>query len=263
MSKLDFSNKVAIVTASCDGIGLQIALALAKNKARVYLAARNPEKTQAIINKYPELDLHYVHFDALNLDSVKSFVNKVNEIEGKIDILVNNFGPNLYDEDLDIENTDYDFFKKIVDSNMQTVYIATQEVIKVMKNQNTGSIVNISAITSKIPDLMWTAYNSAKAMVNILTTNTATQVGKYGIRCNAILPGVVYSDDILEWADQEFLNIVLSHTPLNRLVDREDVANTTMFLASDLAKGITGQLIELASGYGQATPLYSILNSKQ
>ena len=255
--EIKLNNKVAIVTAASDGIGLVTALTLAQSGSRVYIAARNEQKVNDIIKTHPELDLHFVEFNADKPQTFRTFVNEVYQKEKRIDILVNNYGPNIFENDLTIMDTDYNFYKEIVDKNTESAYVATQEVLKYMKQQNSGSIINISSITSVVPDVMWIAYNSAKAMLNVITQNTASVAGQFNVRCNAILPGVVWSDDLEEFASKEFLEAALNQTPLNKFTTRQDVANSVLFLASDLSQTITGQLLELAGGYGKVTPLYS------
>ena len=108
MLEINLKDKVAIVTASTDGIGLESALTLAKAGAKVYLAVRNQEKAQKIIDENKELNLAFTNFDANDINTYRSCINNVYEIEKRVDILVNNYGGTNLSKDQTIINTEYD-----------------------------------------------------------------------------------------------------------------------------------------------------------
>lgn len=261
MVKMDLLGKVAIVTASTSGIGLEIALTLAKNHAIVYLAARNEEKAKFLINQHPDLNLHYVHFDVTEIESCTQSIEEVYHKEGRIDILVNNYGGTKYESDKTIYDTDYENYQEIVELNTRSVFLPTQAVLKHMKDQKSGSIINISSIGGLVPDLARIGYVTSKAMINALTQNIASHVAKDNIRCNAVLPGLIQTDAVAKNLDEKFKNIFLTNTPLKRLGETEDIANLVLFLASDLSSYITGEIISVAGGFGKFTPLYGWFNS--
>ena len=263
MNTMDLKNKVAIVTACTSGIGLSIALTLAQNSAKVYMAARNKQKADQIINDHKDLDLNFVYFDASDIESYKNFVNEVANKEGRLDILVNNFGGTDMNVDKTIFDTNYDDYIKIVNENLASIFIPSQQAVNVMKHQGFGSIINISSIGSLVPDVTRIAYSTTKSMINSLSQNMAVQVAKYGIRVNAVLPGMTNTNAVSNNLPKEFLTEFLKNVPIGRIGEPEDISNMVLFLASDLSTYITGEIISVAGGFGKPTPLYAMMYSKK
>lgn len=253
------AGKVALVTSSTRGIGLEIAKTFAACQAKVYLGVRNLEqgaKIAAEINSNGgQADV--VYFDAFKHETFTSMIDEIMTKEGKLDILVNNFGHTNVQKDIDLLRTDGKDFFEILNSNLATVFYPTQAAIKAMVEHNIkGSIINISSVGGKLPDLARIAYATSKSAVNALTQNIATQYAKNGIRVNAIMPGLIATDAAMNNMSEEFIHSFLQNIPLNRLGQAEDIAHLAAFLASDLASYITGELISVAGGFGMATPLY-------
>ena len=120
-----------------------------------------------------------------------------------------------------------------------------------------GSIVNISSIGGTIPDISRVAYGVSKSAVNNLTQQMAMQYARYGIRVNAVLPGLTATDAAIDNMPEDFRKSFLYHVPLNRMGTPEDMANAVYFFASDLSSYITGNIMEVAGGYGLGTPQYA------
>lgn len=254
---MKLTNKIAIVTASTKGIGLESALILAKNGAKVYMAARNIDLFKKISDEYNNLDLNYVFFDATDKDSIKKSIIDVFSKEGRIDILVNNFGGSDVKKDKTIIDTSPEDFMKTCESNIMSVYITTHEACKIMMNQESGgSIINISSIGSINPDISRIGYVTSKSLINSLTENVACQMGKYNIRCNAILPGLIETNAVKQNLDVNFINKFSSSVPLKRIGKPNEIAEVVLFLASDMSSYITGQLLEVAGGFGKTTPIF-------
>ncbi len=259
--KLD--NKVAIVTASTKGIGLASSLILAQNGATVYLAARNKELADGIINEHKNLKLKFVHFDARNDETMKNMVDEVFKKEGHVDILVNNFGGNDPQRDKTIFDTDPKDYMEMVESNLKSVFITSQAACNKMKETGGGSIINISTVGSVIPDISRIAYVTSKAAINSLTQNIAVHGGRYNIRCNAVLPGLTATNAVKENMPQEFVDVFLASTLINRPGTPEDIANAVLYFASDDSAYVTGQILSVSGGFGQATPVYSAFTKKK
>ena len=254
------NNKVALVTSATRGIGLACALKLAQNGAKVYMGARRLDAAQEICDNHADegLIMAPVFFDAFNKDSYKTMVDEVIEKEGKIDILVNNYGTGNPEKDLDLINTDEDAFFRLLDLNFGSVFRITKLVVPHMiKNNRGGSIVNISSISGTVPDISRIGYGVSKASVNNITQQIAMQYAKYNIRCNAVLPGMTATDSVKESLNDEFKKSFLSHIPLNRMGTPEDIANAVYFFASDKSAYITGSVLEVSGGYHLGTPQYS------
>ena len=258
MFNINLNNKIAIVTASTDGIGLESALTLAKAGAKVYLAVRNKEKAQKIIDENRELNLAFTYFDANYISTYRSCINFVYIPEKRIDILVNNYGGTNLIKDQTIINTEYEDYITIFEKNLRSVFISSQETIKIMiKEKIAGSIINISTIGSTVPDISRIAYCTSKSAINSLTENMAVQVGKFGIRVNNVLPGLIGTKAALEGLNDEFRNVFIDNLVMKRIGKPEDIANMVLFLGSDLSTYITGETIEVAGGFGKPTPIYS------
>ena len=251
------NSKIALVTSSTRGIGLASALKLAEQGATVYLGVRRIEATQDICNKYPELKMIPVYFDAYKEETFKTMVDTIIEKEGKIDILVNNFGTSKPNLDLDLINTDEEYFFDVLKWNIGTVFSISKAVIPHMIKNGGGSIVNISSIGGNIPDISRIGYGVSKAGVNNITQQMAMQYARYNIRVNAVLPGLTATDAAIDNMPEDFRKSFLSHVPLGRMGTPEDMANAVYFFASDLSSYITGNIMEVAGGYGLGTPQYA------
>lgn len=249
-------NKVALVTSSTRGIGFASALKLAQCGAAVYLGVRRVKDTQDICDKYPDLKMIPVYFNAYEEDTYKSMVDEVIEKAGKIDILVNNFGTSTPKKDLDLINTEEEYFFNTIKANLGTVFSISKNTIPHMMKNGGGSIINISSIGGVVPDISRIAYGVSKAAVNNITQQMAMQYARYGIRVNAVLPGLTATDAALDNMPEDFRKSFLSHVPLNRMGTPEDIANAVYFFASDLSSYITGDIMEVSGGYHLGTPQY-------
>ena len=250
-------NKVALVTSSTRGIGFASALKLAQCGATVYLGVRRVNDTQEICDKYPELNMIPIYFDAYEEDTYKSMIDEIIEKEGKIDILVNNFGTSTPNKDLDLINTEEEYFFNTIKANVGTVFSISKNAIPHMIENGGGSIINISSIGGVVPDIGRIAYGVSKSAINNITKQMAMQYARYGIRVNAVLPGMTTTEAVSANMPEEFQKSFLSHVPLNRMGTPEDIANAVYFFASDLSSYITGDIMEVSGGYALGTPQYS------
>ncbi|MEG0051274.1 MAG: SDR family oxidoreductase [Terrisporobacter sp.] len=257
MTKLQ--GKVALVTSSTRGIGFASALKLAENGAIVYMGVRRIEATEEIIDKYVKegLIMKPVFFDAYKQESYKIMIDQVIAKEGKIDILVNNFGTGKPSEDLDLVNGNEEVFFDLLKSNIGSVYSISKLVVPHMIENGGGSIVNISSVGGTIPDLTRIGYGVSKAGVNNITQQIAIQYGRNNVRCNAVLPGLTATEAAMDNMPKEFIDSFLSHIPLNRMGTPDDMAKAVLFFASDDSSYITGNIMEVAGGYGLGTPQYA------
>lgn len=256
MKRLD--NKISLVTSSTRGIGLEIAKKLSDNGSKVYLAVRRLDAGKKIADEIIENGgkADVVYFDASKPETYKTMIEEVINKEKKLDVLVNNYGGTDVKADFDVVTGNTEDFFRIVQDNLQSVYLPCKEVIPHMIKNGGGSIINISTIGSVTPDLSRVAYVVSKAAINSLTQNIAVQYARQGIRCNAILPGLIATDAAMDNMSDEFIKGFLRHVPLNRIGKPEDIASAALFYASDESSFITGDLIEVAGGFGLPTPLY-------
>lgn len=255
----NLNKKVALVTSATRGIGLATAVKLAKEGATVYMGVRRLEATQEICDKYAEegLVMKPVFFDAYKIDSYKTMVEEVIDKEGKLDILVNNFGTGRPDKDFDLINSDENTFFELLESNIGSVYRISKLVVPHMIKNGGGSIINISSIGGTVPDISRIGYGVSKSGVNNITQQIAMQYAKNNIRCNAVLPGMTATEAVSKNMPEEFQKSFLSHIPLNRMGTPEDIANAVSFFASEESSYITGCIMEVSGGYHLGTPQYA------
>ena len=184
-------------------------------------------------------------------------IDEIIEKEGKIDILVNNFGTSTPNKDLDLINTEEEYFFNTIKANVGTVFSISKNAIPHMIENGGGSIINISSIGGVVPDISRIAYGVSKSAINNITKQMAMQYARYGIRVNAVLPGMTTTEAVSANMPEEFQKSFLSHVPLNRMGTPEDIANAVYFFASDLSSYITGDIMEVSGGYALGTPQYS------
>lgn len=251
--------KVVIVTASTRGIGLSAVERLASEGAIVYMAARRLDAAKELADKITAENpgtVKTVYFNAYESDCYKKMVETVVENEGKLDAVVNNFGTSDPRTDKGIEDTDFEGYAKTVNVNLESVFRTAQEAIPYMKKNGGGTIVNISSIGGVVPDISQIAYGTSKAAINYLTKLIAVQEARNNIRCNAVLPGMTATDAVNDNLSDAFRDFFLKHTPIKRMGTPEEIAGAIAYLVSDDGAYVTGQILEVAGGFGLPTPVY-------
>ncbi|MBR2460930.1 MAG: SDR family oxidoreductase [Clostridia bacterium] len=260
---MKLKDKIIIVTASTRGIGLAITEAFAREGAKVYMAARSTEKAQIIADRLNSegCNVRCIYNDASIPDSYYGMADSVAKAEGRIDVLVNNFGISDPQRDLDIMNTEADVFLETVTVNLRSVFMATKHVLGYMMEHG-GSIINISSVGGAVPDISQIAYGTSKAAINHLTRMIAVQEAANGIRCNAILPGMTATDAVQTKLSEDFKSLFTKHIPLGRMGLPAEIAAAAVYFASDDSAYTTGQLLTVSGGFGMATPIYGDLAGK-
>ena len=248
-------DKVVLVTASTQGIGLAIVKKCAEEGARVYMAARNIERAQEIASTLG--GVRCVYNDATKPETFPSMVEDVVRDAGRIDVLVNNFGTSNPGKDLDFANTDPQIFLDTVNLNLRSVFMASQAAAKHMAKHGGGSIINISSVGGQVPDISQVAYGTSKSAINYLTKLIAVQEAKHQIRCNAVLPGMTATEAVKKHLSDEFRDLFLRHIPLGRMGQPEEIAEAVCYFASDASAYTTGQILTVSGGFGSATPVYA------
>lgn len=251
-------DKVILITASTRGIGLAITKACAEEGAIVYMGARNLERAGQRADELNQkgFRVKYVYNDAYEPETYDSMVEEVVKNEGRIDMLVNNFGTSDPKKDMDISHTDCKDFLHIVNTNLTSVFAASQAAIKYMETQGGGSIINISSVGGLVPDISQVAYGTSKAAINYLTKLIAVQEARHNIRCNAVLPGMTATDAVQDHLSEEFREFFLKHTPIRRMGKPEEIAAAVVYFAGDESAYTTGQIMDISGGFGKATPIF-------
>ena len=229
------------------------------------MAARNLERAQEIADELNAEggNVKCVFNDATQPETFTSMVEDVVTAAGGIDVLVNNFGTSNPGKDLDFSNTEPSVFLDTVDLNLRSVYMASQAAAKHMAAKQGGSIINISSVGGIVPDISQVAYGTSKAAINYLTKLIAVHEAQNNIRCNAVLPGMTATEAVEKNLTEEFRSLFLRHIPLSRMGWPEEVAAAVVYMASDEAAYITGQILTVSGGFGLATPVYGDLSDKK
>ncbi|MGB0620281.1 MAG: SDR family NAD(P)-dependent oxidoreductase [Myxococcota bacterium] len=249
-------DRVALVTGAGSGIGREIAKTLAAEGAKIASVDLRPETAEETLGLI-EGDGHFAcAVDVSDPDSVREMVGKVDAALGRIDVLVNNAGVDhipgdgrekLLETGQQTIHMSDDGFTKLMAINVNGVFFCLRESIKVMQREEQGgSIINMSSIAGLSPNGN-VSYAASKAAVLGITRATARELGRFGIRVNAICPGVIETPMTAE-VDGAMLKPLLRATPLGRKGQPSDIANTALFLASDESSFITGQWISPNGG---------------
>lgn len=251
--------RVALVTAATQGIGLATVKKLAENGAVVYIGGIDDHYAKDALEECKEegLSVKFMEFNANDYESYEAMVDKIVETEKRFDILVNNFGTGSPGKDLDLVDGDPYIFFDIIQKNLGSVYLPCKVAVKYMMHHGGGSIVNISSMGGSLPDLSRLGYGISKSSINFLTKNIAVQYAKYGVRCNAVAPGMIGTNAVKDNMSLAFQETFLKHVPLGRMGTPEDIANAVLFYASDEASFITGSIQEVAGGFGVPTPEFA------
>lgn len=255
MSK--FEGKVALITGAAAGIGAATAQLLSSQGATVVVADRDFAGAQKVVADLDNKALA-VEFDALEKDSIDAMVAQTIEAFGRIDILHNNVGVTTaaWTQDRGVLDTPVEVWDMITSVNVRSHFLATQATLPHMIAQGGGAIINMASIGGLrgAPGLV--AYGVSKAAVVHLTSFTAVQHGRDGIRTNCIAPGVIRTQQLLDNAPG-LSEAALATLPFRRVGEPGDIASVVSFLASDEAAFINGELIVVDGGStaGTAAPL--------
>jgi len=242
-------DKVCIVTGSSRGIGKGIATALAEEGAKVVINYRSQgdaaKKTADEITEKFHTDLEIVKADVSREEDVVAMVKKTKERFGTIDILVNNAG---VFKDSTIWNMDKDFWDDVISTNLTGVFLCTKHAIPLMREKNWGRIINISSVVGQIGTFGASNYAASKAGVFGFTKAVAKEVARKNITVNCIALGYVETGMNLR-LPEELRQKILEQIPMKRFGKVEEVAGSVVFLCSEEAAYITGQVIHLNGGY--------------
>lgn len=238
-------DKVAVVTGGTRGIGLAIVRKYLENGAKVILCGSREESVNKAIDILrSENDSYEVYGYYPNLcdeKEVSELYKDIIEKYGHIDILVNNAGVSAT---TDIYNYTVEEFDKTMDLNVKAAFVCSKEVVKYMKEQKAGVIINTSSMVSIYGQGRGVAYPTSKFAINGMTKSLARELGKDNIRVNAVAPGVTNTDMVASLPEQ-YIAPILKTIPLGRIGEPEEVANAFLFLASDMASYITGAILSV------------------
>lgn len=244
-------NKTCIVTGASRGIGEAIAIKLAEHGANIaftYVSDSSAERSAVLEKKLQDdygVKAKAWKSNAGDFASCESFVNDVLKEFGNVDVCVNNAG---ISKDNLLLRMSVDQWDDVMATNLRSVFNMTKQVIRPMMKAKSGSIINMSSIVGIRGNAGQTSYAASKAGIIGFTKSVAHELGSRNIRCNAIAPGFIETDMTHYLKDGEGAADFLKNIPLGRFGRGEEIANTTLFLASDMSSYITGQVISACGG---------------
>jgi len=248
--QFSLENKVAIITGSSKGIGKAIAKGLAQRGAQVVISSRSQEACDAVANEFTKEGLEAVGI-ACHIGKEDQRINLVNttiDAFGRIDVLVNNAAINpVYSP---IEEVTPAIFDKIMDVNVKAPWSLSNLVLPHFKNIKNGSIINIASVEALTPGFGLGIYSTSKAAILMLTKNQAKEWGQYGVKANAICPGLIKTKfSAALWTNEKMLNKLEKSIPSGRMGMPEEMVGLACLLASDAGNYMTGGVYTADGGY--------------
>jgi 3-oxoacyl-[acyl-carrier protein] reductase len=243
-------NKVAVVTGAARGIGEGIALKFAEHGAHIaftYVSESSAEKAKVLEEKLIASGVKAKAYrsNAGNFAECESFINDVVKEFGTVDVCVNNAGISKDNLLLRMSPEQWDDVIKV---NLNSVFYMTKQVIRPMMKAKSGSIINMSSVIGLMGNAGQGSYAASKAGIIGFTKSVAKELGSRNVRCNAIAPGFVETDMTSYLKDGEQADKYKAGIPLGKFGTAEDIANVTLFLASELSSYVTGQVISVDGG---------------
>ena len=253
--KVDLKNKVALITGSASGIGRQTAKLFEFNGASVVINDIDEESGFRVIEEIRSAggSAIFVKADVGNAAEARFLAEKTIDEFGKIDILINNAGINISMEDrAPIHEFPDEMWEKIIHVDLNGVYYCSKAVLKYMTQSGYGKIINISSIVGVVPLRNQCAFAAAKAGVIQLTKAMAVELASFGINVNVICPGSTQISKMTEkgglYTDNRFESI-MSHIPMKRPGKPEDIGHAALYLASEEANYVTGNVLIVDGGW--------------
>jgi len=244
---MKLKDRVAMVTGGARGIGKAIALGLLREGAKVAVIDSDQERLEMLKKETGKEKGKFtvISCDITKSGDVKEMVDRVRKEFGRIDILVNNAGIIRRGTIETVTEEDWD---RVIEVNLKGTFNCCKAVAPIMKDQGYGKIVNVSSIAGKVGDITSApGYGPSKAGVDALTKTLARQLAPFGINVNAVSPHAIETEMSAQWSEERRKEIIAS-IPLGRLGKPEDVAAAVLFLASEEASFITGEILDVNGG---------------
>ncbi|MEO8777564.1 MAG: SDR family oxidoreductase [Rhodanobacter sp.] len=246
----DLSGKIAIVTGASRGIGAEIAKLLAAHGAHIIVSSRKQADCQCVVDAIVaaggSAEAFACHIG--ELEQITALFAHVEQTHGRLDVLVNNAATNPYFGP--ITETDPTVFQKTVDVNIRGYFYMSSHGAKLMAEHGGGSIVNVASVNGVVPGFEQGIYSITKAAVISMTKAFAVECAASGVRCNALLPGLVDTKFAAVLVNTPaILKQALAHVPMRRVAQPSEIAGAALYLASAAASYTTGSAINIDGGY--------------
>ena len=239
-------DQIVLITGSGRGIGKEIAVTFAREGATVIISDINPQIAQATAAEFTQAGYSATSFacDVTKTESIEDMTNKILDKHGRIDILVNNAG--ITRDNLVLRMTEMEW-DAVLNTNLKGTFICTKAVVKHMMKARKGKIINIASIIGIVGNAGQANYSASKAGVIGFTKSMAKEFSSRNITSNAVAPGYIQTE-MTEKLSEKAKEEIFKHIPLGKLGTPKDVANACLFLASEDANYITGQVIVVDGG---------------
>jgi 3-oxoacyl-[acyl-carrier protein] reductase len=244
---MDFAGKTVLITGASKGIGKQIAISFAEKNANVVLnASRMSDYFTELVDYFEKQQFSYtvVIGNVADIEDVKKMFEKAAEVFGCVDILVNNAG--ITSDNLLMRMSE-DEFDRVININLKGTFNCTKTAIRPMMKKRWGRIINISSVVGVIGNAGQANYAASKAGIIGFSKSVAKEIGKKNVTCNVVAPGFIVSD-MTDALSDDIKNKYLQGIPAGRFGETMDVAKAVMFLASEYADYVTGQVINIDGG---------------
>jgi len=240
-------DKVAIVTGGAGAFGRMISITYAREGAYVIVADKNEEQAQSVVDEIEKTggQAMIASIDITNEKDVAAVMKNLVKKLGRIDILVNNAG---ISDSMPIQEVSLPVWEKTISINLTGMFLMCREIINHMIENGYGKIVNIASISGLTGRPVSVHYAASKAGVIALTRTLAAQVAKHGVNVNAVAPATVVTPILEKGFDKETVDRLKSTIPYKRQGKPEDIANLCLFLGSDEAEWITGEVVVVSGG---------------
>lgn len=237
--------KVAVITGGTRGIGYATVKKFLENGAKVVLFGSRQETVDKALTSLKQENAQWEVSGAwpnlLDADEVAKEIEKIKEKYGRIDILINNAGVS---DSTPIDDYTSEKFAQIMQLNVNAIMNGILAVVKIMKEQGGGCILNTSSMVSICGQTSGVAYPTSKSAVNGITWSLARELGPSNIRVNAVAPGITKTDMVAALPEQ-MIKPLINAIPIRRVGEADDIANAFLFLASDMASYITGEILSV------------------
>lgn len=236
-------DKVAVITGGTRGIGFETVKLFAGQGAKVILFGSRQETVDAALRKLQDGDFEAEGYwtNLGNYDEVAEVVAEIEKNYGKIDILINNAGVSAAKP---IDDTSAEEFENIMKLNVNAMFNMIKAVVPGMKKRRQGVILNTSSMVGTYGQPAGVGYPTSKFAVNGMTKSLARELAHYGIRVNAVAPGIINTDMVAS-LPEDVIQPLIKTIPLGRIGESRDIANAFLFLASEMASYITGEILSV------------------